>query len=105
MSEGQVNEESNGKKAVPHHRCAAMGSGKVYIFLPQEDITTFELALSMELVVHGIGVMVRGTTPDKCDELYSTMPPQTQRHWLVREVSQVVGVQRPNRIQLPPGMR
>jgi len=50
---------------------------RTYTWQPQQDITTYELALCMPL-------MAVGTTPDgwtQMDAMYDALPAKARRHW------------------------
>ncbi len=101
-----VTQAGGNNDAVPHPRCAAMGEKHAYIFMPQMDITAAELALSMELVMYGIAIMMKAAPPAMCDTLFAGMDTRTRLHWQVKELSEVaVAKKKSPGIYLPPGAR
>jgi hypothetical protein len=66
-------------------RILTFPSVRTYTWKPQEDITTYELALCMPL-------MAVGTTRDgwmQMDWMYDHLPAEAQRHWSVEGKAEV----------------
>ena len=85
-------------------RCSAVGESHVYIFVPEPDITAAELAACTELLTFGIMAAVRIAPRQACDQVFASLDQTARRHWQVRELSQIAAVQKPGRLQLPPGV-
>ena len=90
----------------PH--CGAVGEKHLHFFAPQPGITTDELAESVELLMFGIGVLIKVLKPAACDVVYEGMKEETKRHWQVCDTPKVgvVGVAgKPKGLFLPPGTK
>lgn len=95
----------NGQPDLSNVQCAVTGNQVVYVFKPQEDITTAELAASTQLLFVGLTVNM-GAPPIISDEFYNRLDEKTRRHWAIHQPpQQKPHVVRPvhNRLQLPPG--
>ncbi len=57
----------------------ALEDGRSFKYRPEPDITTYELALCMYLLMVKMG---KGTLRDE-QKIYDQMPPEAQRHFVV----------------------
>ncbi len=101
----------------PRPRVGATGEKFFYLFMPQPGITPDQLAISMELIEYGLGVVmtdalaplarfgvaVRVLPKHGCDLLYEAMDEETKGHWRAIPLSKVAVAQKPKGLQLPPG--
>lgn len=74
----------------PRPRTVFQGLRRDYLYVPVEDITAYEAAQVMEVLVFGIGVGIGKTPPQALDMLYESLPPEVQRHFRIHEKSQIV---------------
>jgi len=61
-----------------------------YLFAPQADITPFELAIVVNLMLGGIMAGVGAVAPQSADIIYAAMTADERRHVLVKMKSQIV---------------
>ena len=90
--------------AIP--RCGCRGKSRVYIFVPQEDITPRELAASMEMLLFGLAAVIKIAPVEFSDLLYESMEDGVKRHWVANEITQgpqIAVAQKPKGLHLPPG--
>lgn len=74
--------------------CAVfIGKQRQYAFTPEPDITPAELASVMVFMYMAIGANMRQVPPSVLDGLFAgSLSPEVQRHFRVRENSQIVVV-------------
>lgn len=90
----------------PKIQGGARGIKRLYVFIPKEDITAFELADAMRMINVGLLAAIRFANPAVCDVIWDQLSEGARRHFDATDLPQVaVAKQGPGKLELPPGAR
>ncbi len=96
--------DANGNGHPPRPRCGAIGPKRMYIFVPQPDISVSELADALEILMFGMAGMLQAVPQDMVDHLYDGLSDGSKRHWQTRDMSEIAIAKRHGGLHLPPGV-
>ena len=85
----EESKSGNGQR-VQRPRCGALGAKRLYCFVPQSDITVFELAEAQEMLFFAAGVAMKQAPPAVCDQMWEAMSLGGRRNWKVQEFPKIV---------------
>ncbi len=78
--------DSNAKRI----RVAINGEKRIYLFVPQLDITTHELAEAMTMLQVAPMVAMRMIPPKAIDAIFNQFSEEVQRHFTIQPISSIL---------------